>query len=86
MGWSTPQKTKGPDQQLRICFSPRTWGQLHRPHRKFRTPRRMNNNNLRFENSERMIRALDDRSIPTALNDPVSKNPEELPAPPGRPD
>jgi len=30
-----------------------------------------------------MIRALDDRSIPTALNDPVSKNPEELPAPPG---
>ncbi len=33
-----------------------------------------------------MIRALDDRSIPPALNDPVSKNPEELPAPPGRPD
>jgi len=46
----------------------------------------MDNRNCRFENCERMIRTLDDRSIPPALNDPVSEDPEELPAPPGRPD
>ena len=44
------------------------------------------NLNRWFGNSDRMNRALDDRSIPPALNDPVNKDPEELPAPSGRPD